>query len=1719
MDIHFGIVGDNKQAIEAFDQVQSKMKQTEQVATQSGMSVDDVLNKIKTGVASIGAAWSLTSFAKQVAQTRGEFQQLEVAFTTMLGSGEKARAMMNDLVHLAATTPFDLKGVANGAKQLMAYGTAAENVTEMMRRLGDIAAGMSIPLNDLVYLYGTTMTQGRMFTQDLRQFQGRGIPIAEEIAKILNISKNAVGEAVTTGKVTADVVQQAVVNMTSLGSKFGGLMDAQSKTIVGQISNIEDAFDMMMNDIGKSQEGVINSVLGGVSFLIENYEKLIPPILTAVTVWGEYKASLMAVDAWNKMVASSNQAMADSQMAQVEAIKARNLSSGTSVNTTESEATISAVEKEIAVIKEKMAIELEEAEMAVHNAENKAALAALEVDTKQDALSVAKAEYEQALLSNDAERISTAEENLNTAAVEVNSAQTALNTAREEVNTLSKSKNAIANRNAVVAEELDSVSKQKNTAITTIWTAVTNGATAAFNSLKVAMATNPFGMVIMAVTTLIGLFMTFNEEQEESLNLSEKFGTAGAKQIAQYAALKTILENTSTASKAHKDAVEQLTQAFVENGLQIDDNKDKVQQITEKWNDFTEVVKNNSIEIQKANAIQTATEEYNKNVDSAWDNFKKNLGFDDETNEGLTLALRSSISVEDLEKMREYTDRLEYLDNLGVHTVEIEKEKQKALEALAPIAARVNNATEGYATATGKSNITLDKLVPSLAGLGAELNKYQAKLNTTIDGINGAARATDGYNAKADAAAYHTRIQKMTTNELSKELEKLVKTYNGTHISMTIEWSEIGRPDWMMGKSLKELQSLAKKFAELARNNPNGVKFSGGKYYSQKQLLERAAQYNNAATEKEADQKKKEADEESKKKEREAEAKKAAAAAKKAAADAKKAAQKAKEDNQKLIKEANEAIRDNSTSLLSNGVSKQLAEAKDKYTKTIDGIEEKIKEYKKNAKALKESSSDIQKGLQPFETLKTQALEEYKKELKELADQDVQNLYNYLNEYGTVQEKKYAIYQEYADKIAKSESDIEKKSLSKERDSKLSSLNIQDIKQSIDFGGLFSESGIVLKEQLEPTLKALEAITQSEDFKQEGYDSQKVVYDLIDKLRKLNEGFDSGVLSKLADNINAYNDALTNLNIAKDKEKKALDKVIEAQERYNNAATNDEREIISKSELEPAKRALEEASESVTTFQSDVNQAATGINESAAKAVDQFNTLSNAISGLASGSLKGVGEGLMQLDKLFNNGDLTKKVGDSFVKLLSGTKIGKKVTDALSSALGQNGGVIMQIISAILSILDVLAKEGIGGIIASLVTSITDAIAGIIDNILSGKFVEQIVSAIINGIGKILNAVIGNLGHLLSFGLLSSDMGDWFNGSNAKEVAEATERLTKTNEKLNKSIDQLKDTMDKQSGMKAIETYNEAVKRQQDVIDNQRKILMYQMSYHDAHRSNSYYWSMGEDRYSQINDLLGTNVHSLDDIYQLSPEQMDKIRNNLFEVWDEITTTGKYDKSEYWEKYADLAGSIDELTEKINENLMQISFDSMRDNFKSKLLDMSSDFEDFSDDISKIFQDAMMNFWIGDEIDEKLSGLYDRMRDTMKAQNGKLTSEQINAFNDEYQRYVKEALDQRNQLSQITGYTGSSSQKASQKAWSGVGQDEVNELNGRFTALQVATESININVATILSLWQNNAVNVTEMRNMMITSNSYLEDIAKYAKKMYLEFASKLDNIEKNTKQ
>ena len=257
--------------------------------------VDNLIGSLKRTAAEIGGFVAIKQFSSDVIDATGKMQQLQVALSTILQDKDKANKLLNDVVQFAAKTPFNLDDVATGAKQLLAYGSTAEEVVNELSMLGDVASGLQIPIGQLIYLYGTLRTQGRAMTVDIRQFAGRGIPIYEELAKVLGVAKDQVGNFVKEGKVGFAEVEQAFKNMTSEGGKFANLMENSAGTWPQRLSNIEDTLFQKMNDFGNKYKEVFELGIGTAEDLVENLEDVISIIGSLVAAYGTYKAAVIAV--------------------------------------------------------------------------------------------------------------------------------------------------------------------------------------------------------------------------------------------------------------------------------------------------------------------------------------------------------------------------------------------------------------------------------------------------------------------------------------------------------------------------------------------------------------------------------------------------------------------------------------------------------------------------------------------------------------------------------------------------------------------------------------------------------------------------------------------------------------------------------------------------------------------------------------------------------------------------------------------------------------------------------------------------------------------------------------------------------------------------------------------------------------------------------------------------------------------------------------------------------------------------------------------------------------------------------------------------------------------------------------------------------------------------------------------------------------------------------
>lgn len=1399
--LHFDITGDNSNFIRKLHECENGVKNASKQIEQSGLGIEDLFNRMTRAAAAFGAGFTAKELISNIAKVRGEFQQLEVAFKTMLGSEDKANALMQQLVKTAATTPFDLQGVANGAKQLLAYGENVENVNDDLIRLGNIAAGLSQPLGDIVYLYGTTMTQGRLYTQDLNQFTGRGIPMIRELAKVFGVAEGEVKSLVEAGKVGFPEVQKVIQNLTNEGGMFYNLMQEQSKTITGQISNIEDAISTMFNEIGKANEGIINDALSGVSYLVENYEKVGRILIEIVATYGAYRTALMVTNALQALQASGITALT--------------------------------------------------AKEAAH--------------------------YGWLVLTKKAQ-----------------------------------------------------------------------------DALNLSMLKNPYVLAAAAIAGLAyGIYKLATAESETEKAIRET-------------------NNALEAQKSH-----------------YDDLKNKAGELSNILSNESKSIEERFIAYRQ---LQRLMPEVFQNMD--WETAKR------KTNAEL-------IKLETDEMLRQ--------QRIGLKTkVVMSQQKVQGLEN-----SIIRTTNRGGYTGALKEDLTAAK---------KELEIYT--------------KALEDFE-KADEQA-------------KKEAEKPV-IFNKKYWEGQKKEAE---------DALNSIVSSQKKMLDAGKFE--GIDASVIKSYK-----------DNTKKLKEAEKELKVYDSSSKRES---------------------AANKQKKEQQKTAEELLSLRRQNQQAeidLMKEGTEKKLKQIDLDYQKELDAIKKQEKELseKQKGKLTSEQSIEISDRYTNAENKRDKAIADV---TKEQLKAEQQALNDYLKEYGTFQQQKFAIAQEYAEKIKKVQEEsgansAQVKLLEKQRDVAIQNKETEAIKANIDWVTVFGEFGSMFNDMIKPALEEAKKYVQTDKFKSSDQDSQKALIDAINQMEQSLGGAGGLNFKKLGQDIKVYQLAEQNRLAAIEEETMAHDKLAKAQDDYTKALKSgtEEEKKTAQNAFEIAQQNANAASMNVQAQTSAANEMQQSLTNTATALKANMENVTSGLQKLASGGIKNAYEGLLQISK--GAGGAMEKFADKLDKV--------------------------PIVGWIISIIDVF-KDGLSNFVGTLLDSVFNAVSGILSDVLSGDLFVTLGKSIRDGVSNIFNAI--------SFGGFDSLINK-ISGSNAKEVQEAIDRLTDRNETLEKSIDRLTDVMDKSAGSKSISAYEQAYKYQKEQIDNTLKIAREQARYSNSHHSWQYYMEWNDEQLRWVRENVDKNFSGTNSLWGLTPEQMRELLSNA-DIYEQIKSSGKggYGERvmEKLEAYADQAGKLDELTEKINESLMQISFDGLRDNFLESLMDMDKDAKSFSEDFSEYMQRALLNFSMGELFDDELREWYNGIAKLMKENGGKLTKQQLEDARKEYDAMVQDAINERDKIAEITGYTGSSSssQEASKKVSASVTQDSIDELSGRFTALQIAGEEIKnqmiavvVGVNSLIGISSAGNETLSNILNQHVITNSYLEDITKYTK-LLNDIRADISEVKVNTK-
>ena len=751
-------------------------------------------------------------------------------------------------------------------------------------------------------------------------------------------------------------------------------------------------------------------------------------------------------------------------------------------------------------------------------------------------------------------------------------------------------------------------------------------------------------------------------------------------------------------------------------------------------------------------------------------------------------------------------------------------------------------------------------------------------------------------------------------------------------------------------------------------------------------------------------------------------------------------------------------------------------------------------------------TSEQQKYIQTKkDTLLVENAESERKYLRE----QLQYYYDYLKEFGSIQEQKYAIAKEYDEKIAKATSSNQRKLLEEQKKSSLANVELEAVKQNIDWGSVFGDFGTMFKDQLEPTIKSLKQLAS----KTENVDEKKTIWELVSKLQKTGTLWDSDIFVTISDNLKTYQEAMRSYAEAQKKEQKVAEELTEAEERLKNAQkSGNEKDILDASAtVDKLKNQMSEAADATKENKDAVVKATTDLQTSSQRAINQFQQLESCLSGLTSGTLKGIGDALMGLDKLFG-GKATDKAASSLVKMtteLFGSN--SKVSQTLTKVLGESG-MAGEIVSAALGILDIL-KDGVENLVSSLIDTILGAVNGLIKTALSPKTVTGILKSVFDGVTSIFDT--------LSFGTISNIFGD-----NSAKMEGKIDKLNTSNEALKMSIDNLSDKIEKSNSLSEIlNAQNKKEKQTKELEQNTSKQMIYETWKHGAWRSNlaaSVEDNKGwKDAMKQVSAILGKKVKTSGDFLSLSAEEMQRIidSDNGAELWAKILNEynkeggkgGRSDKlSDMLNQYVNDFGNVaQDMADEIKEKLNGISFDSMKDSFISALMDMDKNAEDFASDFSKIMQQALLNLSVDELINgsennpngDSLKKLYDDMAEAMKNETYKSRAEE---FAQRQQKLLEQGMKMRDELAQFTGYGEQSSQSATGKAIEAITADQASTLIGIGYAVQSAVEqgnatreNIHSNVEVICSYQMQMSDNISEIRDMQYQGLNQLQQIAK----------------------
>lgn len=1666
-----------------------------------GSEVERVFKKAAFAVGSLFGVSTAMDFAKQIFSVRSEIQSLEISFQTLLGSKEKADELFGSIREFAVQTPMQLKDLASAAQLLLSFNINQDKIMPYLKALGDVSMGDSQKFQSLALAFSQMSSAGKVMQQDLMQMTNAGFNPLQQIAETTGKTFAEVKAEMEAGRISVDMVQQAFMDATSEGGKFHGMLEAQSKSLGGAMSNLQGAVNDMLNDLGTMSEDVFADLLSGATSIVKNYKEVAEIIAVLISVYGTYKAAVMATEAVQRSVAASTaQAVSSSYAAEIASIQAvvtekaaeaeatslverADLDAAVAKGTlTQAQATEVLAARESVVAKQQQlaeAVALAEAELAEATAASKASAlklqsAELQVEMWNRQMLAAQENMMAEEELRAQQQLGIAVDEQQTAAIEAKTAALRLQTAQQKLASAQQAQSTFAT-------QADTIATGSNTAATGLLATAKTRLISVVQKLYATMMAHPYAILLAAVVALgYGIYklITYQTEAEKAQKkLNETMAKSEASINAEQRAIKQQFDTLKSLEKGTK---------------QYEAVKDS---IIKQYGDYLKGL------VNEKNELIDVAAAYRRVADAARDAARARALSDATQQASDTYQEQTNPK---LAKMQEI----------------IEKRAGKQADALWQI---VKNELEN---GEGVMSDNTRKMMLNAFGVKKEKgsNRYDSR----------------AYDSDVTSVLNLFSEVRGAQDTLSKSMEKAQKVYgdaanefigytneelDAIREQITSETNFTNAKIYLHGKEIKSINSVAeaqlaldKIWAAKKQNNANApaqqttladdyARAQKAWQYAQKKVAEMdanrskytAAEYEAATADLKAAKEKFEklggvtkTDSTQSKLDKldEKNARQEARSRKDLEMSAWEARINAMEDGEaKTI----EQMRYNH-----EREKIELQREKEDYIQAkIDAERQKFEADPKN-KGKKFDSSNIALTDDEQSQFDAKAESLRQKQLREEAEflqTSVDSMRSYLAQYGTFQQQKLAIAEEYAEKIRKATTEGERLSLEKERDQKIASAQVQSIKDSIDWAVVFGEFGSMFADVITPELDKARKLANSDEFKQTA--SVEDIKALNDAIRQMEEAVGTTQVSfdDLGRYINAYQAKQQQLN-------DATAVATQKQEAYEKAASdlqkadNDTAKMIAQARVKQAQEELTAANEVVDGLTKECGTLQDEISNTANNLKTAYNSIVSGAQSLASGSASGLVSGAQSLSK--------------GLAMLDG------VPDGIQKAAGKVFKAIesVPVLGMVASLLDIL-KDGISTIFESLIDSVLGSINNILSDVLNGSIITSTGKSLLSGIGNIFNTI--------SFGGFKS----LFGSSNAKEVAEILERNTEANEILTDALNNLKDEISG-GGQKSVKAYQEAVDLQTKINDNLRENAQAQAGYHGSHHSWNYY--MGGSTEQAIKDAINEITNGLlgqdwTDIWKLTPEQMQQLLSDP-DLVDAIKNLGKggYGEKvyEYLKEYADQAGQLEDLKDQLYEALTTYSFDSMVDEFTSSLMDMSKSASDFADDFSKMMMQSMLNNKIADLMDSDLQAFYEKWA---KSLENKTIENDIDSLQEDWDAIVQKGLEYRDSIAAITGYDQATSQNSSKGGFAAMSQDAADELNGRFTALQMSGVAIENTLALMLNdttATRTAAFLIREQCDELLNVNmlqlTELEAISKNTKELYT-MNQRLEKIEQNTSQ